>query len=116
MPISLRFVVPLALALAAIAYAVVPLVDRLTFQWTVRDLETRGAVISRAAQEPLVELMRERRGAKERVVRYFDRILQGERVYALGFCDREGKLLYSTSAFPSAVRCLGGDGMEERNL
>src|SRR2546422_2904417 len=37
MPLSLRFVVPLALALAAIAYAVVPLVDRLTFQWFVRD-------------------------------------------------------------------------------
>ena len=43
MPLSLRFVVPLALALAAIAYAVVPLVDRLTFQWFVRDLETRGS-------------------------------------------------------------------------
>ena len=44
MPLSLRFVVPLALALAAIAYAVVPLVDRLTFQWFVRDLDTRGAL------------------------------------------------------------------------
>src|SRR5438093_800446 len=45
MPLSLRFVVPLALALAAIAYAVVPLVDRLTFQWFVRDLDTRGELI-----------------------------------------------------------------------
>src|SRR5260370_969757 len=38
MPLSLRFVVPLALALAAIAYAVVPLVDRLTFQLIVHDM------------------------------------------------------------------------------
>ena len=52
MPLSLRFVVPLALALAAIAYAVVPLVDRLTFQWFVRDLDTRGALIAKAAQVP----------------------------------------------------------------
>src|SRR5918992_1763643 len=56
MPLSLRFVVPLALALAAIAYAVVPLVDRLTFQWFVRDLDMRGALIVQTAQEPLGKL------------------------------------------------------------
>src|SRR3954469_7619656 len=105
MPISLRFVVPLALALAAIAYAVVPLVDRLTFQWSVRDLDMRGALIAKTSQEPLAELTRERRGARERVLRYFDRILQGERIYALGLCDRSGKLLYATRTFPEAARC-----------
>src|SRR5262245_39096182 len=115
MPISLRFVVPLALALAAIAWATVPLVDRLTFQWFVRDLDTRGALIAKTAQEPLGELMKEKKGARERVVRYFERIIQGERIYALGFCDR-GKLLYATSAFPSAVRCGPGEAMEERNV
>ena len=88
MPLSLRFVVPLALALAAIAYAVVPLVDRFTFQWFVRDLDARGALIAKTSQDTLVELLREPRGAKQRVQRYFDRVLQGERVYALGFCDR----------------------------
>src|SRR5882757_5793556 len=116
MPISLRFVVPLALALAAIAWAIVPLVDRLTFQWFVRDLDTRGVLIAKTAQEPLVELMQERKGAKERVVRYFERIIQGERIFALGFCDRSGKLAYATSAFPAAVRCGPGAGVEERNL
>src|SRR5262245_9800097 len=115
MPLSLRFVVPLALALAAIAYAVVPLVDRFTFQWFVRDLDARGAVIAKTAQEPLVELLREPRGAKARVQRYFDRIQQGERVYALGFCDRAGKLAYATAGFPAAVRCGQGDSAEERN-
>ena len=116
MPISLRFVVPLALALAAIAYAVVPLVDRLTFQWFVRDLDSRGTLIAKTAQEPLVELMREPRGAKARVVRYFERIIQGERIFALGFCDRAGKLAYATAAFPSAVRCGKGDATAERNV
>src|SRR5687768_14303166 len=115
MPLSLRFVVPLALALAAIAYAVVPLVDRLTFQWFVRDLDARGAVIAKTAQEPLIELLREPRGAKARVQRYFDRILQGERVYALGFCDRAGKLAYATAGFPGEVRCAQVAGAEERN-
>jgi len=115
MPLSLRFVVPLALALAAIAYAVVPLVDRLTFQWFVRDLDARGAVIAKTAQEPLVELLREPRGAKVRVQRYFDRILQGERVYALGYCDRAGKLAYATAGFPADARCAQAAAPEERN-
>jgi trehalose 6-phosphate synthase len=105
LPLSLRFVVPLALALAAIAYAVVPVVDRLTFQWFVRDLDMRGAIIVQAAQDPLVELLRSGRGARERVLRYFDRIAEGQRIFALGFCDPAGKLLYATRVFPEAVRC-----------
>src|SRR3977135_4158592 len=105
MPISLRFVVPLALALAAIAYAIVPLVDRLTFQWFVRDLDQRGALIAKTAQEPLAELMRGPRRARRRVVRSFERIIQGDPIFALGFCDAQGKLVYATSTFPAAVRC-----------
>src|SRR3954464_7666428 len=116
MPISLRFVLPLALALAAIAWAVQPLVDRLTLQWFVRDLDTRGTLIAKTAQEPLVELMREPRGARARVVRYFERIIQGERIFALGFCDPAGKLLYSTATFPNTVRCGQGAVTEERNM
>jgi trehalose 6-phosphate synthase len=115
LPLSLRFVVPLALALAAIAYAVVPLVDRLTFQWFVRDLDNRGALIVQTAQDPLVELLRSGRGARERVLRYFDRIAEGQRVFALGFCDPAGKLLYATRVFPEAVRCAKGERREARN-
>ena len=117
MPLSLRFVVPLALALAAIAYAVVPVVDRLTFQWFVRDLDMRGALIVQTAQDPLVELLRSGRGARERVLRYFDRIAEGQRVFALGFCDPAGKLLYATRVFPEAVRCArAGERREVRNF
>src|SRR5512144_801140 len=115
MPLSLRFVVPLALALAAIAYAVVPLVDRLTLQWFVRDLDARGALIAQTAQEPLSELVRDPRGAKARVQRYFDRIMQGERIFAIGLCDGSGRLSYSSPNFPQAVRCPGGEAREARS-
>jgi trehalose 6-phosphate synthase len=115
LPLSLRFVVPLALALAAIAYAVVPLVDRLTFQWFVRDLDARGALVMQTAQDPLVELLRSGRGARERVLRYFDRIAEGQRIFALGFCDPSGKLLYATRVFPEAVRCAPAARREARN-
>jgi trehalose 6-phosphate synthase len=115
MPLSLRFVVPLALALAAIAYAVVPLVDRFTFQWFVRDLDARAALIAQTAQEPLAELMSTPRGSRTRVLRYFQRIMEGERIYALGFCGRAGKLLYASAAFPNAVQCAATDKPESRN-
>ncbi|HWI37620.1 MAG TPA: trehalose-6-phosphate synthase [Burkholderiales bacterium] len=105
MPLSLRFVVPLALGLAAIAYAVVPLVDKLTFQWFVRDLDARGALIAQTAQEPLSELVREPRGARTRVHRYFERIMQGERIFAIGLCDRAGHLAYASPTYPQAVQC-----------
>ena len=115
MSLSLRFVLPLALALAGIAYAVVPLVDRLTFQWFVRDLETRGALIAKTAQEPLAELVADNDDPKDKVLSYFERIIQDQRIYALGYCDRAGRLAYVTSAFPEPIRCSTSEGAEEKN-
>jgi len=53
MRLSLRFILPLALTLAAIAYAVIPLVDRFTLQWFVRDLDIRTSLIANTIQDPL---------------------------------------------------------------
>ena len=115
MRISLRFVVPLALALTAIAYAVVPLVDRLTLNWFVRDLEIRAKLITSTTQEPLAALVREPR-AKQKVLHLFERIVQDERIYALGFCDNAGKLAYATRGFPAAVQCPAADAAAHAEL
>ena len=45
MRLSLRFLFPLALVLAALAYAVIPLVDSLTLKWFVKDLEIRAELV-----------------------------------------------------------------------
>jgi trehalose 6-phosphate synthase len=108
MRISLRFVIPLAVALAAIAYAVVPLVDNLTLKWFVRDLDIRTKLIATVVQEPLVELLTERTRDKvrlERVQAFFNRILQDERLFALGFCDAAGVLVYKTPTLPRDSTC-----------
>jgi alpha,alpha-trehalose-phosphate synthase [UDP-forming] len=108
MRLSLRFVVPLALALGAIAYGVVPLVDELTLKWFVRDLEIRKNLIANAVQEPLVELLNDKSRDKVRLQRvqdFFTRILQDERLFALGFCDAAGKLVYRTPTLPPDVQC-----------
>ena len=57
MRLSLRFLLPLALVLAGLAYAVIPLVDTLTLKWFVRDLEIRSELIGRMVEAPLVDLL-----------------------------------------------------------
>jgi trehalose 6-phosphate synthase len=108
MRLSLRFIVPLAFALGAIAYGLVPLVDELTLKWFVRDLEIRKGLIANAVQEPLVDALtsKTRDAARlQRVQDLFTRILQDERLFALGFCDAAGKLVYRTATLPADVQC-----------
>jgi trehalose 6-phosphate synthase len=114
MRLSLRFLLPLGIALAGIAYAVVPLVDRLTLQWFVRDLDMRGALITNASQESLATLVRDP-SAEKRVPRYFDHLVRDERVLAVGFCDETGALRYATRAFPKAVACPAASESEVPN-
>jgi trehalose 6-phosphate synthase len=108
MRLSLRFVIPLALALGAIAYAVVPLVDDLTLRWFVRDLDARAGLIASAAQEPFAELLDGSDSGKKsqtRVRAYFDRLLQDERLYAIGFCDSKGDIVYRSALLPQGAGC-----------
>ena len=74
MRLSLRFVIPLALALAAIGYGIVPLVDDLTLRWAVRDLDMRAGLIASAAQEPFSDLLDAESGVtiKPRLRTYFE--------------------------------------------
>ena len=108
MRLSLRFVIPLALTIGAIAYGVVPLVDKLTLAWSVRDLDMRSKLVASAAQEPLVELLTDKardRVRLQRVQAFFARMLRDDRLFALGFCDATGTLVYKTHAFPATVAC-----------
>jgi trehalose 6-phosphate synthase len=103
MRLSLRFIIPLLLALAAIAYAVVPLVDQLTTRWFVRDLEQRSTLIARAVQEPLARSMqaRDEAGLRE----FFTGIAQEERIFALGFCASPESRPVATTMLPVKIGC-----------
>jgi trehalose 6-phosphate synthase len=108
MRLSLRFVVPLAIALGVIAYNVVPLVDQLTLKWFLRDLDIRSKLITTAAQEPLAELLTDDTRDKlrlQRVQAFLNRMLQDERIFALGFCDASGALVYHTLTYPADLGC-----------
>jgi trehalose 6-phosphate synthase len=102
--LSLRFVIPLVLMLAAVAYAVIPLVDQLTYRWFVRDLDIRSQLIANAIQEPLHEAFRDG-SRRAQLPRFLGRILQDERLYALAFCDAGGRVLYRAPSMPAQVGC-----------
>jgi len=101
--LSLRFLIPLMLALAAFAYIAVPLADTLMLRWFMRDLDTRSNLIAATAQEPLAELIQS--GSSARIGSYFNRLLQDERLFAVGLClDGEARPV-ATRNFPDTLRC-----------
>jgi trehalose 6-phosphate synthase len=113
MRLSLRFLLPLALALVAIAWGVIPLVDDFTMKWFVRDLDLRKNLIASAVQEPLAEVLNDSgrdRVRMQRLQTLLTRILQDERLYALGFCDVAGKLVFRSPTLPDEVECRTAEG------
>src|SRR5204862_3406361 len=109
MRLSLRFILPLAITLAAIAYAVIPLVDKFTLQWFVRDLDLRTSLIANTIQDPLHDLVRE--GSRTKVLRFFDQIMRDERLFAVAYCDPSRRMIYKTAAFPASITCAGDDAL-----
>jgi trehalose 6-phosphate synthase len=81
----------------------VPLADRLTFRWFVRDLDIRSTLIANTLHEPLEEQVRT--GDRARMVQLFTRILQDERLYAMGLCPPGMLLPLGTASLPSEIRC-----------
>ncbi len=103
MRLSLRFVLPLMLVLAGIAYAVAPLVDRLTLSWFVHDLESRSSLIANTIQEPLQELLAA--GKRVKILEFFNRLTQDERLFAVGYCATPASRALATRSLPPEVRC-----------
>ncbi|MEP7325466.1 MAG: trehalose-6-phosphate synthase [Gemmatimonadota bacterium] len=102
MRLSLRFVIPLLLAIAAFAYAVVPLVDRQTLRWSVRDLDIRATLITNTAQGSMQELLRTSNHSG--LEQFFTRITEDERLFAIGYCPLSGETV-TTPTMPSEVTC-----------
>ncbi len=103
MRLSLRFVLPLILVLAGIAYAVAPLVDQLTLRWFVRDLDLRSSLIANTIQEPLQEQLAA--GKKAKISEFFNRITQDERFYAVGYCASPVSTVLASRSLPAEIRC-----------
>ncbi len=103
MRLSLRFVLPLLAALAAIAWAVAPLVDKLTLRWFVRDMDIRAELIANTMHDPLVEQLQA--GSRTKVTNYIARVAQDERLYAIGYCANAQSAPIASRPLPAEIRC-----------
>lgn len=101
--LTMRFIIPLVIAMTLLAYALLPLVDKLTLHWFTRDLDIRSQLIVNTIQEPLSEFVEQ--GNTNRINSLMRRAVQDDRLFAMGFCDTQGKRLYSTSKFPDDIKC-----------
>ena len=114
--LALRFIAPLTIAIALLALALVPLVEELTLRWWVNDLEIRSRLVANTMQEQLADMVRA--GNSAGVRQLFNRDVQDERLYAIAFCDPQGRVVYSTPTYPSALGCteIRGTGPDARVL
>jgi len=103
MRLSLRFVFPLILVLAAFAWSIVPLVDQLTLRWFVRDMDIRSSLIANTIGEPLLEQVAA--GSKVKTANFFTRITQDERLYAVGYCAAPQAAPLASRLLPVDIRC-----------
>ena len=102
--LQLRFLLPLIAVVIATAYLVLPVVDGVTLRWFSRDLDSRGAVVANALSDSVVEAMRANR--PHQLEKLFDRAVQDERLFAIGLCSTDGRMLERTPAFPADLNCF----------
>lgn len=105
MRLSLRFVLPLMLVLAGIAWLVTPLVDKLTLRWFVRDLDARSELIANTVEQPLQE--KKLADSRARISELFNRITQNEKLLAIGYCASENAPLLASRFMPIDIKCDG---------
>jgi trehalose 6-phosphate synthase len=103
MRLSLRFVIPLAVTLGLLAYAITPLVDRLTLTWFTRDLDLRANLIAAAVDEPLSHLIDA--DNSQPLEQFFTRITRDERLYAMAVCTSRDGQPVAMPTLPPEVRC-----------
>jgi alpha,alpha-trehalose-phosphate synthase [UDP-forming] len=109
--LSLRFLLPLALAMLVMAYVTVPVIDSLTLRWFMRDLDIRASTIGRALEESLLDAVETQ--AWRRVDPQLERVANDERLLALGVCNVAGDLVRKTRLMPTGLDCRSASRQDE---
>ncbi len=102
--LSLRFVVPLAVALLVMAMLVVPWIDTLTTRWFVRDIEIRAQLVGGALEDSIAPALAA--GDVTDVEQRFARAIRDERLYALALCLPDDTLAAHTDPWPGVLDCV----------
>lgn len=101
--ILLRFVLPLTLAAAAVAFVTMPLIDRSLAEWFRSDLEMRASLVFNSIGDRIAELVAA--GDARAVQSYLGKVTADERLRAIVICARDGSTLYRTDLAPVGLSC-----------
>ncbi len=113
--LQLRFLVPLILTLVAAAYFVLPVMDGLSLRWFSRDLDTRGMLVANTLSDSIAEALQDTQSKKKnRLQNLFGRVVQDERLVAIGLCTPDGTLARKTVGFPASLDCRSARDMSEK--
>ena len=112
--LSLRFVLPLLLAVGALAYLSVPLLDRLTLRWFMSDLDQRSRAIAATLAEPLREA--QQRGDPARITSLLNAAATDERLQSAALCNSRAEVVARSAQFPASVGCAPAAAGGERVL
>jgi trehalose 6-phosphate synthase len=102
--LSFRFLVPLALVLFLVAYAVTPVVEGLMRQWHMRDLDIRATLVGNSLQESLYEVLGVG-GDPARTSARLANLIRDERLYGVAVCNETGERIVASSGFPEDIPC-----------
>ncbi|MEO6747957.1 MAG: trehalose-6-phosphate synthase, partial [Casimicrobiaceae bacterium] len=103
MRLSLRFIIPLLIALGLAAYATVPLIEHQMLSWFSLDLDARATLVANSAQDPLYALLNT--GDDLSIETYFNRLTNDERLYAVGLCTATASVPIATRDMPPQFDC-----------
>jgi trehalose 6-phosphate synthase len=101
--LQLRFLAPLALVFAAVAYVSLPLIDNLMLRWAARDLALRGTLVANAMSDSVARSLSE--GDLAGLTALFERTATDERLLGMALCGTDGALLSQTARLPESVDC-----------
>ncbi|MBV8803763.1 MAG: hypothetical protein JO042_01925, partial [Sinobacteraceae bacterium] len=101
--ITLRFVLPLALASAVVAYFAMPHIDEMLAEWFRGDIELRASLVESSMEERLADLVSHH--DKTGVRKYLSRVAVDKRITAILVCDADGTLFYRTAPTSPEISC-----------
>lgn len=98
-----RFLLPLFAVLLCAAYLALPLIDRMTLRWFIRDVNLRDALIANSMADSIDDALSVH--DLDRIRASFERVIHDERLVAVGLCTNDGLLLVRTDSFPVSLNC-----------
>jgi len=100
---QLRFLLPLVATMLVTAYLALPLMDKLMLHWFARDVTLRGSLVANTLSDAIADHLSG--DNTQRLQTLFDRVLQDERLVAIGLCGEQETPLLHTAALPDNMPC-----------